>query len=558
MRKPEKLVVVGGVAGGASAAARARRLDEQCEIVMFERGPFVSFANCGLPYHVGDVIKDERKLLLASPELFRNRFRIDVRVQQEVTSIDPAKRTVSVTDRVSGREYAEAYDALVLSPGAQALRPAIEGADLPNVFVLRTIPDSRKIRGFLSECTGRRALVVGAGFVGLELAENLVARGLEVSVVERAEQVMPPLDPEMAILLEQRMRERGVSVMRGRSVTRFERLSGELLKVELDNGESLETNLAVLCVGVRPETTLAVKAGLKLGVTGGIAVDEQMRTSDPHIWAVGDAVEVVDIVTKQKALIPLAGPANRQGRVAADVIFGRPRVFRGVQGTAVCGCFGLTAACTGASEKALRKAGIDDAQATYLHPGHHAGYYPGAKQIHLKLVFSKTDGRIYGAQAVAEEGAVRRIDVIALAIQKGLTVYDLEDVELCYAPQYGAAKDPVNVAGFVASNMLRGDMPAASWTEALAVHGDAAPRPTRLLDVRSRAEYELDHVPGAINIPLEELRQRHAELPRDGTLLLYCEAGQRAYFATRLLLQHGYAVRNLPGGIQTYRMVRDG
>jgi NADPH-dependent 2,4-dienoyl-CoA reductase/sulfur reductase-like enzyme/rhodanese-related sulfurtransferase len=562
----EKLVVVGGVAGGATAAARARRLDEACEIIVFDRGPFISFANCGLPYYVGDVIADEGKLLLASPELFRDRFRIDVRVQQEVLQIDRERRLVHVRDLRTDRAYSESYTKLVLSPGAQPLRPSIPGIDLPGIFVLRTIPDSRSIREFLHDGTARRATIVGAGFIGLEMAENLVARGLEVTVVEKAHQVLPPLDPEMAVLLEQRLRERGVTVITGDGVSGFRRGPDQALTVALESGGALETDLVILGIGVRPETQLARAAGIALGSTGGIAVDAQMRTNDPNIWAVGDAVEVKHVVTGQPILAALAGPANRQGRIAADSIFGRDSIFRGVQATAVCGCFGLTAACTGASEAALRRAGITDYEAIYLHPGHHVGYYPGAKPIHLKLIFSRETGRIYGAQAVAEEGAVRRIDVIALALQCDLTVFDLEQAELCYAPQYGAAKDPVNIAGFIAANVLRGDMPVASWADVVASEERAGaaiephqppagmPPSALLLDVRSRSEYEQGHVPDALNIPLEQLRHRLDELPHDRELWLHCQVGQRAYYATRLLLQRGYAARNLAGGYTTYLM----
>ena len=554
MTAPKKLLVVGGVAGGASAAARARRLDEACDIIVFDRGPYVSFANCGLPYYVGDVIVDESKLLIASPDLFRNRFRIDVRVQQEVTAIDRAAQTVTVKELATGRVYQESYDALVLATGARAIVPPIPGIDSPQVFALRTIPDSRKIREFIAQYSATSAIVVGAGFVGLELAENLVRRGLSVTLVERDQQVLPPLDAEMASALEQHLLAHGVRVLKGQAVTGLTQLDERRIEVEIDHAKKLETNLVVMGVGVRPETTLAVQAGLKIGETGGIFVDDQMRTSDERVWAVGDAVEVKDIVTGRRALVPLAGPANRQGRVAADAIFGRARTFRGVQGTAVCGCFGLTAACTGASEKALRRAGITDYGVAYLHPGHHVGYYPGAKQISLKLIFSHTNGRIYGAQAIAEEGAVRRIDVIASAIAHGLTVHDLEELELCYAPQYGAAKDPVNLAGFVAANMLSGDMPTASWSAWL----DSEPglRDAVLLDVRSREEFAQSRVAGALNIPLEELRTRHNELPEGQPVLLYCAAGQRAYYATRMLMQLGYSVRNLPGGIKTYDMVR--
>ncbi len=554
--KPKRLLVVGGVAGGASAAARARRLDESCEIVVFDRGPFVSFANCGLPYYVGDVIADESKLLIASPQLFRDRFRIDVRVLQEVTAIDRERREVAIREVETGREYTERYDALVLAPGARPVALPIEGVDLPSVLSLRTIPDSRKIRDFIARAGATRAVVVGAGFVGLELAENLAHRGLSVTVVERDRQVLPPLDFEMASVLEGRMRERGVEVLCGQSVVRLRQASEKVLELELDSGRTLESSFAVLSVGVRPETKLAEQAGLKLGETGGILVDEQMRTTDPRVWAVGDAVEVVDIVTGRRTLSPLAGPANRQGRVAADAIFGRARTFRGVLGTAVCGCFGLTAACTGANEKALRRAGIEDYEVSYIHPGHHVGYFPGAKQIHLKLVYARADGRLYGAQAVGEEGTVRRIDVLSTAIQRSMSVYDLEELELCYAPQYGAAKDPVNLAGFVAANTLRKDMPTVSWSQWLDGSGAAVAGAT-LVDVRSAAEFESGHVTGALNIPLEEMRERHGELPRGKPILLYCQAGQRAYYATRLLMQLGYPIRNLPGGILTYRMFRD-
>ncbi len=557
----KKLVVIGGVAGGASAAARARRLDEDCEIIVFDRGPFVSFANCGLPYYVGDIIVDENKLLVASPELFRDRFAIDVRVRHDILSIDRARKVVTVHDLDQDKIYEERFDTLVLSPGASAVRPPFPGSDLDGVFVLRTIPDSRKIREFLAGGDKKHAVVVGGGFIGLEMAENLAHRELGVTIVERDGQVLPPLDPEMAALLQDRLTEKGVEVLVGSSVRGLRRLDNGRLEVHLDSGATFETDLVFLGVGVRPETKLAVDAGIELGQTGGIQVDDQMRTSDPNIFAVGDAVEKVDVVTGQKTLMPLAGPANRQGRIAADVIFGRDSRFRGVQGTAVCGCFGLTAACTGASEKGLAKAGIHDYRSSYLHPGHHVGYYPGAKRIHLKLIWSKTDGRVYGAQAVAEEGAVRRIDVISVAIQRGLTVYDLEELELCYAPQYGAAKDPVNLAGFVAANTLRGDMPTASWCDVLdridakETSDDVA---RVLLDVRSVKEHEEETVPGSINVPLEQLRARHGELPKGKPIELYCAAGQRAYYATRMLMQLGYEIYNLPGGIQTYRMIREG
>jgi NADPH-dependent 2,4-dienoyl-CoA reductase/sulfur reductase-like enzyme/rhodanese-related sulfurtransferase len=521
---------------------------EQCEILVLDRGPYVSFANCGLPYYVGDVIREEKKLLVANEALFRDRFNIQVRTRHEVLSIDREKKELEVKDLTSGEGYRLPYDALVLAPGARAIRPPFPGVDLPGVFVLRTIPDSRKIRTWMQEKAAKRAVVVGGGFVGLEMAENLARRGLEVSVVELAPQVLPPLDPEMAAPVAAHLRANGVSVRLGDGVSAFVQ-DGSCLRVETQSGASLQADIVILAIGVRPETKLAEDAGLKLGERGGIHVDAQMRTEDPHIWAVGDAVEVQDVVTGDDLLIPLAGPANRQGRIAADSILGRDVAFRGVQGTAVCGLFGLTVAATGATERRLSRAEFQHAQAVYLHPGHHVGYYPGAKPIHLKVIFDARDGRLLGAQGVGEEGVARRIDVIAMAIQKGATVFDLEEAELCYAPQFGAAKDPVNLAGMIAANVLRGDHPVARWEE---LRGADA----FLLDVRSRAEFEGGHVAGAVHLPLEELRARSAELPADRPIWIYCRVGQRGYYATRLLAQRGFDVKNLLGGILTHETVQ--
>lgn len=548
MGKVNKVVIVGGVAGGASAAARLRRLGEDCEILVLDRGPYVSFANCGLPYYVGDVIQDERKLLVASEALFRDRFNIAVRTRHEVISIDRAEQTIEVRNLVSGETYQESYDALVLSPGAKALRPPFPGVDLPGVFVLRTIPDSRQIRGWLEEKEAKRAVVVGGGFVGLEMAENLVHRGLEVTVIELSPQVMPPLDVEMADPVAEHLRAKGVRLCLGDGVAAFEE-EATGLRVKTQSGESFPADIVILAIGVRPETQLAQAAGLELGQLGGIKVDAQMRTSDPQVWAVGDAVEVEDLITKTPALIPLAGPANRQGRLAADSILGREVAFRGVQGTAVCGLFGLVVAATGATERCLSRAKFEHAQAVYLHPGHHVGYYPGAKAIHIKVVYDGRDGRLLGAQAVGEEGVARRIDVISLAIQMGGTVFDLEQAELCYAPQFGAAKDPVNLAGMIAANVIRGDHPAARWE-------DLAEAKVSLVDVRSPAEFERGHVEGALSLPLEELRARSGELPQDRPIWVYCRVGQRGYYATRLLAQRGFDVKNLLGGILTYETVQ--
>lgn len=550
MEQPEKILIVGGVAGGASAAARARRLCERCEIIVFDKGPFVSFANCGLPYFVGDIIREEQSLIVASPELFRSRFNIQVRTLNEVTAIDRDRREVEVKDLRSGRIYKEQYTKLVLSPGAKPVVPPLPGIELPGVFVLRTIPDSRRIRSWIEDRGATRAVIVGGGFIGIEMAENLCSRGLTVAIVEMASQVMPPLDPEMAFWVEQRLHDRGVDLRLGDGLAAIEQ-SGETLVVRTGSAAELPADLVILSIGVRPETSLAQHAGLALGARGGIRVDGTMRTSDPGIYAVGDAVDVTDVVTGGEMLMPLAGPANRQGRIAADAIFGRAVRFRGVQATAVCGAFGLTVAMTGASEKTLARAGIERHQSVYLHPGHHVSYYPGARPIHLKLTFDAHNGRILGAQAVGEEGTARRIDVIAMALQKGGTVYDLEEAELCYAPQYGAAKDPVNLAGMIAANVLRGDHPLAHWRDM-----DAADNPL-LLDVRTAAEFGAGHVDGAVNIPLDQLRERLDEIPPDREVWGYCAVGQRAYYATRALLQRGIPVRNVSGGFQTYTAYRE-
>lgn len=544
MPTPKRVLIVGGVAGGASCAARLRRLDEQAEITIFDRGPYVSFANCGLPYYVGDVIREEERLLVATPELFRRNFNIDVRVENEVVAVQRRLRHVEVKDLKTGRLYAEPYDALVLAPGAKPIRPELPGIDLPGIHVLRTIPDSRRIREWIESRKPGRAVVVGGGLIGLEMTENLVRRGLRVTVVEQLDQLLPPFDREMAEPVARHLEENRVAVELSSPVTGFEEAGGGSLRVRTASGRAFPAELVILAVGVRPEVSLAEAAGLELGQLGGIRVDEVMRTSDPHIWAVGDAVEVRDVVTGQWCLAPLAGPAHRQGRIAAESICGRPSRFRGVQSTVICGCLGLTAAMTGAGEKRLRAAGIADFEAVYLHPGSHAGYYPGAQPIHMKLLFSARDGRILGAQAVGYEGVDKRIDVIATAIQMRATVADLAEAELCYAPQFGAAKDPVNLAGMIASNVLAGDLPLADWR-------DVERTDALLLDVREPLEFARDHLEGAVNIPLSQLRERYSELPRDREIWVHCALGQRSYYAVRFLAQKGYRVKNLPGGLLT-------
>jgi NADPH-dependent 2,4-dienoyl-CoA reductase/sulfur reductase-like enzyme/rhodanese-related sulfurtransferase len=543
------VLIVGGVAGGASCAARLRRLDESAAITIFDRGPYVSFANCGLPYYVGNVIGDERNLLVASAALFRERFDVAVHTETEVLAIDRAARTVRVRELKSGAERVEPYDVLVLAPGAAPIRPPLPGIDTPGVFAVRSIPDSRRIRAWIEEHAARRAVVVGGGFIGLEMVENLVHRGLEVTVLEKLPQLMPPIDPEMAAPVARHLRERGVRLQLGDGLAGIE-TQGARLAVLAESGARLAADLVILSIGVRPETGLARAAGLEIGARGGIVVDDQMRTSDPRIWAVGDAVEVSDIVTGQEAIVPLAGPANRQGRVAAESIAGRPRRFRGVQATAVVGVLGMTIASTGASEKGLARAGVTGYETVYLHPGHHAGYYPGAQPIHLKLVFDRADGRVLGAQAVGTEGVEKRIDVIAAAIQFGGTVHDLAEAELCYAPQFGAAKDPVNLAGMIAENVLAGDMPLADWRRL----GDTG---ALLLDVRDPEEFAAGHLPRAVNLPLSQLRRRFAELPREREIWVSCGVGQRAYYAIRFLAQHGYQARNLSGGYATYEAMKE-
>jgi NADPH-dependent 2,4-dienoyl-CoA reductase/sulfur reductase-like enzyme/rhodanese-related sulfurtransferase len=538
-------VIIGGVAGGASCAARLRRLDESLRITILERGPFVSFANCGLPYRVGGVIEVEGALLLASPELFRSRYNIEVRVMHEVTQLDLAGKQVVIHDLVQDRIYRQPYDVLVLATGASPIRPNWPGIHLPGIFVTRTIEDTREIRSWIDTRRPRRAVVVGASFVGLEMAENLVRRGIGVTVVEALPQVMPALDPEMTEPVMRHLETNRVNLHLGDGVAGFEETAGEELAVHTQSGKKLDAGLVILGIGVRPETALARAAGLEVGGLGGIRVDETLRTSDPHIWAVGDAVEVRHAVTEQWCLMPLAGPANRMGRIAADAICGRRPRFRGVQGTGVCGIFGLTVAFTGATEKALKRDGVQDYASIYLHPHNHAAYYPMAAQLHIKLLFSRPEGRILGAQVVGGEGAEKRIDVISMAIQKGGTVFDLEEAELSYAPQYGSARDAANLCGMAAANMLRGDMPLAAWekledTEAL------------ILDVREPFEFAMGHIEGAANIPLGDLRGRLSELPRDREIWVNCGTGLRSYFAVRVLLQNGFSACNLSGGYLTY------
>ncbi len=552
-----KVIIVGGVAGGASCAARLRRLDEKAEILMVERGPYVSYANCGLPYHVGGVIPEESSLLVATEQMFRAVFGIEVRTGCEAVAISPKKKTVDLRNVATGEVTTEPYDKLVLSPGAAPIRPPLPGIDLPGIFSVRTVPDARTIREWLhrgeetktgmDSYTGhqvvtkpKRAVVVGGGFIGLEMVENFAHLGLEVTLVEKLNQVMPPLDPEMARLVERYLVKHGVNLQLSDGVAGFRQAADGSLEVLTEKGKAHPADVVILAIGVRPETALAKSAGLEIGQRGGIRVDEHMTTSDPDILAVGDAVEVRDYVTGQWTLIPLAGPANRQGRIAADVIAGRKSRYRGTQGTSICKIFEGEIGQTGPSEKLLRQLGDTDFEKLYLYPNSHAGYYPGAKMMAIKVLFRKTDGRLLGAQLLSEDGVAKRVDAFAMAIQMKATVYDLEEAELTYAPPFGSAKDPVNFAGMVAGNLLRGDMPLVHWEGT----GQGF-----LLDVRNPPELAVESVPGAVNIPLPQLRARLGELPKDKEIQVICRSAVRAYYATRILLQNGFKAKNISGGM---------
>jgi NADPH-dependent 2,4-dienoyl-CoA reductase/sulfur reductase-like enzyme/rhodanese-related sulfurtransferase len=563
-----KVVIVGGVAGGASCAARLRRLDETAEIVMVERGPYVSYANCGLPYHVGGVIEQERSLLVATERTFRETFAIDVRTNCEAVSIDRRAKTIALRDAATGAVTAEPYDRLVLSPGGASIRPKLSGIDLPGIFEVRTVPDARDIRAWVERGTEflagmnsysgiqmlrppLRTVVVGGGFIGLETAENLRHRGFEVTLVEMADQVLAPLDREFARLVEGHLAMNGVTLALGDGVAGFSQAEGGRLDVATRAGKTYPADVVILALGVRPDAALARSAGLEIGALGGIRVDDRMRTSDPDIFAVGDAVEVRDAGTGEWGLVALAGPANRQGRIAADVIAGRDSRYRGTQGTAIIGLFGAAAAWTGASEKTLLRLGMTDYEKVYLYPNSHAGYYPGARPVAMKVLFRRSDGKVLGGQALSRDaaGADKRISALAMAIQMGATIDDLAESELCYAPQFGSAKDPLNFAGMMARGILDGDMPVAHW----GARGDGL-----LLDIREAPELAVECVPGALHIPLGQLRDRLADLPRDREIQVICRSGQRAYYATRLLLQNGFRARTLSGGMLSRAVLEPG
>lgn len=544
---PKKILIVGGVAGGASTAARLRRMDEEAEIVLFERGEYISFANCGLPYYVGDIIKDREALLVQTPQGMSRRFNIDVRVNSEVIHIDSYKKQVEVLDHVTGITYDESYDRLVLSPGANPIKPSIPGIDRENVFVVRNIPDTFRITNYIQRYSPKKAAVIGGGFIGLEMAENLMLKGLDVSLIEMANQVMPPIDYDMAAFVHPYMKQKGIRLYLSDGAQEIKHNNNKTI-IKLRSGEQVEADLIVLAIGVKPDVTLAKDAALEIGPTGGIRVDKYLRTSDPDIYAIGDAVEVMDFVNGHPAVIPLAGPANKQGRIVANNICGIEDAYDGTQGTSIVKLFDMVIASTGNNEKILKKYDIPYIR-SYTHSPSHAGYYPGAGLVSIKLLFRSDDGRILGAQIIGSDGVDKRIDVLSTAIRAGLTVYDLEELELAYAPPFSSAKDPVNMAGYVAANILKGDHPVIYWDEI-----DDLTDEQVIVDVRTGAEYGQGAIPGAWNIPLDTLRDRIDELPRDKEIIIYCRVGLRGYLAARILMQNGFKVRNLSGGYITYKI----
>jgi NADPH-dependent 2,4-dienoyl-CoA reductase/sulfur reductase-like enzyme/TusA-related sulfurtransferase/rhodanese-related sulfurtransferase len=542
-----KLVIVGGVAGGASVATRARRLSEDANIILFERGEFVSFANCGLPYYIGGEITDRDDLLVTTVELLQDRFNIDVRNFSEVVSVDREGKTVTVRNVKTDETYVESYDKLALCPGGQPIKPPLDGIDLDSIFSLWNIPDSDRIKAYVDEKKPESAVVIGAGFIGLEMAENLIAKGMQVTVVEMLDQVLPPLDYEMATMVHETLVANGIRLHLGDGVSSF-RKEGDRTVVTTQKGAELECDLVILSIGVRPENGLAKNAGLDLGERGGIKTDATMLTSDPNIYAAGDVCEVTDFVSGQPAMIPLAGPANKQGRMVADNVFGKRTEYKGTQASAIVKIFEQTVALTGNNEKTLQRNGMPYMK-SYTQSGSHAAYYPGSQMMNLKLLFAPDDGKVLGAQIVGMEGADKRIDVIATAIRAGMTVYDLEELELAYAPPYSSAKDPVNMAGFVAGNLLRGYVENVHWNELEGL--DTASNV--LLDVRDEEEVEMhEPIAGALHIPLDQLRARLGELDRDKTYIVYCAMGLRGYIAYRMLVQNDLKCMNLSGGYCVY------
>jgi len=548
-----KILIVGGVAGGASTAARLRRVDEKSEIIMFEKGDYISFANCGLPYYIGETIEERDALLLQTPEAMKERFNIDVRVKNEVLKINKEKKEVEVRDINTGNVYVETYDYLVLSPGSNPLKPPIPGIDSPNIFTLWNIPDTDRIKNYVDNKKPKRAAVIGGGFIGIEMAENLHERGIDVSIVEMADQVMAPIDFEMAQVVHQHLRSKNVHLYLKDGVKGFEYKDG-VTSVTLQSGRTIDADIVLLSIGVRPQSNLAKDAGLELNQRGGIVVDDTMKTSDDSIYALGDAVEVKDFMNDLKTMIPLAGPANKQGRIVANVLAGRKETYKGTQGTSIAKVFDLTVASTGHNEKILKRNKLEygkDYKVSIIHSKSHAGYYPGAIPMTIKLIFTN-EGTILGAQIVGYDGVDKRIDVIATTIRLGGTIYDLKELELAYAPPFSSAKDPVNMAGFTAENILSGDMDVIQWHEIDKLDKSKS----IIVDVRDAIEREMGFIEGSVNIPVNELRNRISELDKDKTIVIYCAVGLRGYIATRVLMQSGFKnVKNLSGGYATYSCV---
>ena len=545
-----KVVIVGGVAGGASAAARLRRLDEKAEIVVFERSGYISYANCGLPYYIGGSIQDPEDLTLQTPQSFNARFNVAMKVNHEVTAIDPAKKSVTVKNLVTGEVFEESYDKLLLSPGAKPTRPALSGAELEKVFTLRTVEDTFRIKEFINARKPATAVLAGGGFISLELAENLMELGIDVTIVQRPKQLMNPLDWDMASFVHAAARKHGMKLRLGSSVEGFE-AAGDGVRVLIKDEAPLEADMVVLAIGVTPDTGLAASAGLELGVKGSILVNDRMETSVPDIYAVGDAVQVKNFVTGEPAHIPLAGPANKQGRIAADNIAGGDSRYKGSQGSSVVKLFDMTIASTGLNETNARKSGID-CDKIVLAPASHAGYYPGGRIMTMKLVYEKESYRLLGAQIVGQEGVDKRIDVLATAIRAGMTVPELGELELAYAPPYSSAKDPVNLAGFMVENIRNGLMKQFHWHDIDSLPRDGS---VTLLDTRTVKEYERGHIPGFINIPLHELRRRIGELPEGKPVYINCQSGLRSYVACRMVSQYGFDCYNFSGGYRMYETV---
>lgn len=544
-----KVLIVGGVAGGASAAARLRRLNEEVEIILFEKGEYISFANCGLPYYIGGEIKNRADLTLQTPAGFKRRFNIDVRTFNEVTAINKEEKYVTVINHKTNETYNESYDILLLSPGAEPIRPNLEGINLDRVFTLRNIPDTYRIKDYIDNASPKTAVVIGGGYIGVEMAENLRNAGLDVTIIEMQNQVIAPLDYDMACIIHNELERNGVTLKLETALEKIEE-NGSLLKVITNKG-TIDTDMVILAIGVKPETKIAADAGIKLNSRGAFIVDEYMKTSDEFIYAAGDAVEVTDFITNEKSVIPLAGPANKQGRIAADNIAGIKSSYRGTQGSAILKVFNLTAASTGITEKKAKQLGLNY-EKSFTVSGSHAGYYPGAAEMFIKTIFDKDTGKILGAQIVGEDGVDKRCDVIAAAINFKATVYDLTKLELCYAPPYSSAKDPVNMAGYVAENILKGVVKIFHYHDVSSLPKDGS---VNLIDTRTRGEYRLGHIDGFINIPVDSLRERMNEIDKSKPVYIVCHVGLRGYLACRILEGYGYTCYNLSGGYALYREI---